>query len=74
MVELMRCCDMFAGDCCDCLRHLGRAAGLPPVTPPLGGPTATVVCVAVPLSRVVASHARAQVCFPHACAACLRWF
>ena len=34
MVELMSCCDMFAGDCGDCMRHLGGAAGLPPCDPP----------------------------------------
>jgi hypothetical protein len=38
MVELMSCCDMFAGDCCDRVRHLGGAAGLPPATPPWVGP------------------------------------
>ena len=58
MVELMSCCDMFAGDCCDRVRHRGGAVGVPPLrSPPLVGP-----CVLRFLCRVWSRRMRVLRC------------
>ena len=73
MVELMSvatCSPEIVVTVCD---SLVGPQGYPPGAPPQGLWDRRVCVCCGSLSRVVASHARAQVCFPHACAALLRW-